>query len=259
MAHTPKQYKIGDPMSKGTFESFIRHFPNQWLRDAGNILEDDYKTLSRVSFYAVAHGLVEIGEFKSGEDFRLSQVAIADITGTSPKTVRRVLALLEKTGAITHREDSKRPGGGTPVKNYALTYSKYVHQVLTVLDRNVNRDEWKREPRTKTADSLTSGSTTPMHQVAEPHSVGSTTPANREQNPTTGVFMNVQASSSSLSPSARSDEAKEERNELINAVGSPWTFDDLFAGLDDVEQNAAEDTPTAWYQNSDWQALKEGL
>lgn len=165
---TPTKYAIGDRIKKGTFESFVRHFPNQWLRNAGKILNDSYKSLDRVSFYAVARALIEIGDFKTGENFRLSQVAIADISGASTKTVRRVLKLLEKTGAIRVVAESKRPGGGTPVKNYTLVYSEHVHEVLTIRDRNHNRDAWKQPQRTAP------GSTTPVRQVVQPHAVGST-------------------------------------------------------------------------------------
>ncbi|KJL23139.1 helix-turn-helix domain-containing protein [Microbacterium foliorum] len=230
---TPIKYNIGDRMKKGTFESFIRHFPNQWLRSAGEILGDQYKTLDRLSFYAVAHALIEVGDFKTGENFRLSQLAIADISGASPKTVRRVLSLLEKTGAIRVVAESKRPGGGTPVKNYTLVYSEHVHQVVTIRDRNLDRDLWKRSDRSAL------GSTTPVQWVAQPHPVGSTTPPSGEHNPTIGMSMNVDTNESVTSvPSSASTVAQptasDDAGEQENREKKMPTVEELTAGMEPV-------------------------
>jgi hypothetical protein len=249
MAQKPTQkktYKVDDPMSKGAFQSFIRHFPNYWLREAGKILGDGHKSIDRVAFYAIAHGLVEVGDFKTGENFRLSQIAIADITGTSPKTVRRVLALLEWAEAIRVVELSRRPGGGTPVKNYQLVYSSRVDLALKAADRNAHRDRWKREPRQKSSDDPAVGNTTPVQEVTQPHPVGNTTPPSREHNPTKGMFKNVQAASEAVAPSlstsslnaSHRDESSEEKksNRLDEYIADAMAtangdLADLLAGL----------------------------
>ncbi|MFB4348619.1 hypothetical protein [Microbacterium sp. CR_7] len=173
--HTSKTYSIGDPISAGTFRKYIEHFYNGHLRLAGEkFLQDGRGAIERPTFVAVAHSLLATGDFKTGERFRLSQVAIAEISGCSPKSVRRVLRLLEKLGAIRVVETSKRPGGGMPVKVYTLTYSDHVHAVLSDQDRNKARDQWKRPQRAAQASDT---------REQNPSALGTTTPINRDHNP----------------------------------------------------------------------------
>ncbi|MFB4348610.1 helix-turn-helix domain-containing protein [Microbacterium sp. CR_7] len=245
---TPKTYIIGASMNKGTFESFIRHFPNKWLRNAGKILGDNYTSMERVSFYAVAKALVEVGDFEDGSNFRLSQMAIADICGASPKTVRRVLNLLEMTGAIEVAEKSKRPGGGTPVKNYRLVYSQNVHDVTQIKDRNRDRDLWKREPRGGKA----LGSTTLVQPVAQPQALGSTTLPSREHNPTKGMSMNINTNAHtppSSEPSAPSGVRGEESN--TSSVDEVFDIDLLLGGVEDEEPQSMDEKVTHFYQLAD--------
>lgn len=173
--HTSKTYAIGDPISAGTFRKYIEHFYNGHLRLAGEkFLQDGSGAIERPTFVAVAHSLLATGDFKTGERFRLSQVAIAEISGVSTKSVRRVLRLLEKLGAIRVVDTSKRPGGGMPVKVYTLTYSEHVHAVLSDNDRDKARDQWKRPQRTAEA---------PDAREHNPSALGTTTPITREHNP----------------------------------------------------------------------------
>lgn len=167
-------YKIGDPINAGTFRKYIEHFYNGVLRKAGNILGDGQGAIQRPTFVAVAHSLLATGDFKTGERFRLSQVAIAEISGTSTKTVRRVLSLLEKMGAICVVGTSKRPGGGKPVKVYTLTYSQNVHEVVTDKDRDKLGERWKRPQRKKNVES---------EGRSNPTAMGVTTPLNGNHNP----------------------------------------------------------------------------
>jgi hypothetical protein len=168
-------YRIGDPINAGTFRKYIEHFYNGHLRLADeNFLKDGGGAIQRPTFVAVAHSLLATGNFKTGERFRLSQVAIADISGTSPKTVRRVLALLEKTGAIHVVGKSKRPGGGKPVKVYTLTYSEHVRDVLRDEDRNKLGERWKRPKRLKKTDD---------DGRSNPTAIGAPTPFNGHTNP----------------------------------------------------------------------------
>lgn len=174
MAQKPT-YKIGDPISAGTFRKYIEHFYNGHLRLAGEkFLQDGSGAIERPTFVAVAHSLLATGDFKTGERFRLSQVAIAEISGCSPKSVRRVLRLLEKLGAIRVVETSKRPGGGMPVNVYTLTYSKHVHAVLSDTDRDKAREQWKRPERSAASEST---------RDHKPSALGTTTSINRDHNP----------------------------------------------------------------------------
>lgn len=243
MAAQPRKntlHKLNQPMSKGTFQAFIRHFPNQWLRNAGVILKDGHGSISRVHFFAIAHGLVEVGDFEGGSNFRLSQVAIADITGASLKTVRRVLALLERSGAISVVDKSRRPGGGTPVKVYQLVYSQGVQVALNAKDRNAERDSWKREPRTPSTDKLTVGNATPVQEGTQPQPVGNATPASGERNPTKGMSMNVQSASEASAPSpspngslpdGRAEASEEPKKSVDEVIGSAWFTGDDFSDI----------------------------
>lgn len=173
MAQKPT-YRIGDPINAGTFRKYIEHFYNGILRNAGNIIGDGRGAIERLTFVAVAHSLLATGDFKTGEKFRLSQVAIAEKAGASTKSVRRVLNLLEVLGAIRVVEMSKRPGGGKPVKVYTLTYSQNVHEVLKDKDANKLRERWKRDERHAVEES---------NVPHNPNAMGTTTPFNVPHNP----------------------------------------------------------------------------
>lgn len=234
MAQKPNRptYKLGDSISAGTFRKYLEHFYNGHLRLAGKALKDGHGAIERPTFYAVANALLATGDFKTGERFRLSQVAISEISGASRKSVRRVLKLLETLGAIRVVDSSKRPGGGMPVKVYTLTYSEHVHAVLTDADRDKERDRWKRPLRHAGEED------TGHHN---PSALGTTTPINETHNPNQWVPQphnrNLQEqeradsdesspASSSLSPTARDDAAKPD-------VSTEGALDELLAGLED--------------------------
>ncbi|MCC2030347.1 hypothetical protein KEC56_12630 [Microbacterium sp. YMB-B2] len=231
-------YKIGDPINAGTFRKYIEHFYNGVLRNAGKVLGDDKGAIERPTFVAVAHSLLSTGDFKSGERFRLSQVAIADISGASTKSVRRVLGLLEALGAIRVVDTSKRPGGGKPVKVYTLTYSPSVDEVLRDLDRNKLGERWKRPQRLKQTDS--DGRTNPS-------AMGVATPLNGRSNPIQWEPQphnkNLQEQErkdsdksspapSSLSPSARDGAADDAYDERLSSIG--FDIEEFLATLNEL-------------------------
>lgn len=89
---TPKSTPL-DPhaLSAPQFRKFVEHFPNVVLR---------HERIERPTLVVVALALAQFGDYATGERVRPTQSALAEFTGCDRKTVRRVLDLLKRTGAL---------------------------------------------------------------------------------------------------------------------------------------------------------------
>lgn len=127
MATKPNPAVPADPyeLQAWEFRRFARFTPTYFLK--ANKIE-------RPSFYAVCMALAEFGTFKTGEDVRPTQVALADITGLSTATVRKVLAFLERARAVQVVDLQRH--GGSPSKVYRFRKSRFVADVLRTEDRD---------------------------------------------------------------------------------------------------------------------------
>lgn len=240
MSNKTTMPNVGDAMSVGIYRQYILHFYNGILRDAGKLLGDGKGSIQRAGFYSVANALVAAGDFKTGENFRLSQVAVADISGKSTATVRRVLALLEYFGAIEVVDLSRRAGGGKPVKVYRLVYSSHVRKVIKDGDRNRNRDHWKREDRGSNGHcnpiamapaTPANGSYNPSQCELEPHK------RNVEERITNGSDESSPAPVVALTPDGASDGAAESENKKLSM--DPAEIDALLGHGSNTAQTAA--------------------
>lgn len=129
MANTPtKKTTTADPTQLPAVEyrAFIEHFPNHFLREAN---------IKRPSFYAVGQALaVARVDFNTGTGIRVSQTALADITGADPRTVKKVLDLLKEKGALVVVDHQRRPG--KPSENFRFNRSEFVSMVLSEENRH---------------------------------------------------------------------------------------------------------------------------
>lgn len=159
MANKPNPAVPADPheLQAWEFRRFARFTPTYFLRAS---------KIERPSFYAVCMALAEFGTFKTGEDVRPTQVALADITGLSTATVRKVLAFLERAQAVEVVDLQRH--GGSPSKVYRFRKSKFVAEVLRIEDR-----DWKPEE-----------SASRNHSTTHSSRVGTTAPLSANHRPT---------------------------------------------------------------------------
>lgn len=147
MAYKPTQKRPADPGTLRPFEfqEFVQFFPDAALTKA---------KIKRSAFVAVSMMLSRHGEFKTGLRIRPSVGTLADESGASRPTVRKVLRYLLDLGAIVKTADHRNSGGGSPVTEYRLYRSPVVDEVLTHLrDRDfgrgsrrpLKREQWKAE------------------------------------------------------------------------------------------------------------------
>ncbi|MCK6080092.1 hypothetical protein KZX37_05585 [Microbacterium sp. EYE_5] len=159
MATKPNPAEPADPyeLQAWEFRRFARFTPTYFLK--ANKIE-------RPSFYAVCMALAEFGTFKTGEDVRPTQVALADITGLSTATVRKVLAFLERAQAVEVVDLQRH--GGSPSKVYRFRRSKFVADVMRTEDRDWKPDE----------------SASRNHRPTQAERVGTTAPLSRNHSTT---------------------------------------------------------------------------
>lgn len=123
---TPKSTPA-DPhaLSAPEFRTFAMHVPTFHLKQHG---------IERPSFFAVAFALAQFCDYKSGTRVRPTQVAVADVTGHSPKTVRKVVTYLKRCGALVVVDHQRH--GGTPSEVYDMRKSRFVADVLKLENRH---------------------------------------------------------------------------------------------------------------------------
>ena len=127
MAPKPTQKTDQHTLKPFEFHEFVQHFPHAALAKAG---------ISRNAFVSVSVMLSRHCTFKTGEHIYPSVGTLADEAGVSKPTVRKVLAYLQRIGALEAVGTHRNPGGGTPVTEYRFRVSQTVREVLTVKDRN---------------------------------------------------------------------------------------------------------------------------
>lgn len=133
MANKPTQ---NDPhaLRPWEFQEFVQYFPDAALQKV---------KIKRGQFVAVAMMLSRHGTFKTGTTIRPSVATLADESGISEPTVRKVLAYLRDIGVLAVTGTHRNPGGGTPVTVYQLRRNDKVDHVLRIKDRDYGRG--KRE------------------------------------------------------------------------------------------------------------------
>ncbi|MGF2950300.1 hypothetical protein [Microbacterium alcoholitolerans] len=133
MGYKPTQKKPVDPgtLKPFEFQEFVQLFPDAALTKA---------KIKRSAFVAVSMMLSRHGKFETGLRVRPSVGTLADESGVSKPTVRKVLAYLRDLGAIVKTGEHRNPGGGSPVTEYRLYRSPLVSDVLqNVRDRDYGR------------------------------------------------------------------------------------------------------------------------
>lgn len=194
--------KTVDPnqLSHPDFRWFLMYFPDVALEKVG---------LQRDSIFSVGMALAQFGNYDTGTGIRVSKLALANFSGKSRNTVKRVLDLFKAVGAIEVVDHQKR--GGTPSENYRLRKSPFVTKVLEAKDQALR----KQEPMSVSEMSTQNDEWSPdEHSVSrDEHSV---VPDEHDKNSQNEKELSVAKAPSPpivAQPSAR-DEAEEEMDEI---------------------------------------------
>jgi hypothetical protein len=131
MASSPTQKKTPNPgqLKPFEFQEFVHHFPHAALKKAG---------IKRYAFVCVSMELTRYGNFETGTQLRPSIGELADASGVSEPTVRRVLAYLRAIEALVCTGEH-RHGGGSPIQEHRFNRSIVVRDVLAIRDRDHGR------------------------------------------------------------------------------------------------------------------------
>ena len=204
------------------FQEFVQKFPDAALEKA---------KIRRAAFVAVSMMLSRHGEFKTGERIRPSVGTLADESGLTKPTVRKVVAYLQQIGVLVKTGEHRNPGGGTPVAEYRLYYSPVVATVLEINDR----DYVSGKQRTTAEVAV---------ENREPLSVNQGTTEWKTENHNRDHRKRKESSEakapslspSSLDPSGRSEEREEENDSMDDKLDQAFmepSFEELLAGIDE--------------------------
>lgn len=204
-------------LSAMEFRVFIEHFPTRAL---------EKRDLRRSTFGYVAFIFAQHGDYASGTRFRLSQKALADITGVSRTTVRKVLDLLERVGAIEPVDE--RPGSAV---TYRLRRSPFVELVLEKQDRSYRTGAPQDGGWSVATQGVASSDSPPEQQRLTPWPVATHNKNFKipkiEEEPSLAYAPEI----APLAPSARGAQEEDKFDELIT---KSWWIDseeDLLANL----------------------------
>lgn len=130
-----------EALTHADFRWFLMYFPDVVLKA---------RKVQRLSLTSVGMMLAQFGNYETGTGIRVSQTALADITGASRNTVKKVLDVLKEAGAIEVVDHQRR--GGKPSENYRLRKSSFVAKVLDIKNRHHQRDEAVNGPQMSIQD-----------------------------------------------------------------------------------------------------------